>query len=66
MSAPRELNLTDAATFVIASRALGGMAEDTAALIWSALTGLPREDALAYAHDLLALGRDTVAAVPPF
>lgn len=66
MSAPEELNLTDAAEMVLRSRDLGDIAHRSALVVWSALTGLPKDDALAYAQQLWDHHAITRAAVPPF
>jgi hypothetical protein len=66
MSAPEELNLTEAAGMVIGSRALGDVAYRTALVVWSALIGLPSDEALAYAEELASNSTTTRAAVVPF
>lgn len=66
-SVPTDVNLTDAAAMVIMAETLGGTAADAALAVWEALTGLGvRDEALAYARELLARGHDTIAALPPF
>jgi hypothetical protein len=66
-SVPTDVNLTDAAAMVIMAETVGGTAADAAIAVWEALTGLgDREQALAYARELLARGHDMIAALPPF
>lgn len=66
MSTPDTLDLTLAASMLVAMEDVGGNAASGARAVWSALTGLDDAEAVAYARTLATDERRQTAAVVPF